>query len=84
MEPKHFSFRVGDHVVGTDRKLLVEYLKAHGVNGIRFSSEYKMTHEAVREFLTLFDSEGIQMREFWVPLGTRPGRIDLMKVPEGR
>jgi hypothetical protein len=79
-EPIPFTFWVDGRQVGSDLNAAVETVKGLGANGVRLRSEYQLVGKTVNEFVRRFETNKIEVIEFWVPSASAPGSNDLVWV----
>jgi len=77
-EPQAFSFRTELLLPQTNLTAFIDSLKANGVKEINLESKLKLTTEDRQLYMTKFIAAGIRVGEFWVPIASRPGRVNLL------
>ncbi len=82
-----YGFSVNGHRVPANasargdelREVLARYLVGRGFRKVHFRSEWKVWADEQCAFHRLFESSGIEVLDFWVPVAFPPGEVEVTR-----
>ncbi len=83
--PLPYSFKINELKVLADFDAVLTELRLGSVDQVIFDSIYKLPPERVAEYRSGFESIGVTVVEFWVPISSKPRRVNLIRsVPSAK